>query len=65
MNRYYPTQEILNAITALDDGRKIIVQYKNQTAEYSAYMLDLLKDEPDIIHIIDAETGEVLYIADN
>ena len=60
--RYNPTNEILQAIVNLDQGQRIIAAWKDgTTAEYSAYMLDLLKSDSFLDYVYDAETGEILY----
>ena len=40
----------------------ITVYFKNgQTADYTAQILDLLKSDPAILYITDAETGEIIH----
>lgn len=62
MTRYNPAQEILNAIGALDTGKRVMAYFKNgKTGTYTEAIMDLLKTDQSVEVIIDAETGEVLY----
>lgn len=63
--RYNPAAEIINAITALSDDPEILVKFKGRDyqAKFYGCMIDLLTDDPAVEWIIDAETGELLYMA--
>lgn len=60
--RYNPTEEILNAICALDVGKHYEVKFENrQPAIYTEYIIELIKTDPACEWITDAETGELIY----
>lgn len=60
--RYNPAAEILNAICALDNGKRYEVKFENrQPAIYTEYIIELIKADPACEWITDAETGEVIF----
>ena len=56
------TNQILNAMFNNEEHHKIIAYFRNgNSATYTTNILNLLKTDPDVIDIIDAETGEIIF----
>lgn len=62
MRYYNPALDILNAIGGKNTGKKIMVAFLDgRMAIYSARMAALMRDDPAVGAITDAETGELYF----
>jgi hypothetical protein len=53
--------DFLKALFGKTDARRIVAVFKDGSeATYTENILKLLKTDPDVQHIYDAETGEII-----
>lgn len=62
MKIQYSNNDFINALKQEQKAHIIIAHFKNgQKVEYTTNILDMLKEEKDIICITDKETGEIIW----
>ena len=54
-------KDFINIFTTAPGGRITVYFKDGSEAEYTTNILDLLKTDPDVVTITDAETGEIIF----